>query len=87
MKTKIKNMVKKIATTPSIKFLVLAFLFLQNFVMAQESNATVEMADVMRSNGKIYVVVGVILIIFFGIVSYLLLLNKKINNLEAKLKK
>ena len=80
-------MVKKIITTPSIKFLVLAFLFLQNFVMAQESNATVEMADVMRSNGKIYVVVGVILIIFFGIVSYLLLLNKKINNLEAKLKK
>ena len=80
-------MVIKIITTPSIKFLVLAFLFLQNFVMAQESNATVEMADVMRSNGKIYVVVGVILIIFFGIVSYLLLLNKKINNLEAKLKK
>jgi CcmD family protein len=55
--------------------------------MAQENNATVEMADVMRSNGKIYVVVGVILIIFFGIVTYLVVLNKKINNLEAKLKK
>ncbi|MFN5793595.1 MAG: CcmD family protein [Bacteroidota bacterium] len=80
-------MVKKIITAPSIKFLVLAFLFLQNFVVAQENNTTVEMADVMRSNGKIYVVVGVILIIFFGIVTYLLLLNKKINNLEAKLKK
>lgn len=80
-------MVKKIITAPSIKFLVLAFLFLQNFVVAQENNTTVEMADVMRSNGKIYVVVGVILIIFFGIVTYLLLLNKKINNLETKLKK
>lgn len=80
-------MVKKIITAPSIKFLVLAFLFLQNFVVAQENNTTLEMADVMRSNGKIYVVVGVILIIFFGIVTYLLLLNKKINNLEAKLKK
>jgi CcmD family protein len=80
-------MVKKIITAPSIKFLVLAFLFLQNFVVAQENNTTVEMADVMRSNGKIYVVVGVILIIFFGIVTYLLLLNKKINKLEAKLKK
>ncbi|MFN5628489.1 MAG: CcmD family protein [Bacteroidota bacterium] len=74
-------MVKKIITAPSIKFLVLAFLFLQNFVVAQENNTTVEMADVMRSNGKIYVVVGVILIIFFGIVTYLLFLNKNINKL------
>jgi len=80
-------MTKKITYSPSIKLLILAILFLQNFVMAQENNATVEMADVMRSNGKIYVVVGVILIIFFGIVTYLVVLNKKINNLEAKLKK
>jgi len=80
-------MTKKITSSPSIKLLILAFLFLQNFVMAQANNATVEMADVMRSNGKIYVVVGVILIIFFGIVTYLVVLNKKINNLEAKLKK
>ncbi|MEI6523773.1 MAG: CcmD family protein [Bacteroidota bacterium] len=80
-------MTKKITSSPSIKLLILAFLFLQNFVMAQENNATIEMADVMRSNGKIYVVVGVILIIFFGIVTYLVVLNKKINNLEAKLKK
>ncbi len=80
-------MTKKITSSPSIKLLILAFLFLQNFVMAQENNATVEMADVMRSNGKIYVVVGVILIIFFGIVTYLVVLNKKINNLEVKLKK
>jgi len=80
-------MTKKITYSPSIKLLILAILFLQNFVMAQENNATLEMADVMRSNGKIYVVVGVILIIFFGIVTYLVVLNKKINNLEAKLKK
>jgi CcmD family protein len=82
-----KNTIQKIATNPSTKLLVLLFLFLQNIVLAQQNNTSVEMADVMRSNGKIYVVVGVILIIFFGIVSYLFILNKKINNLEAKLKK
>lgn len=78
---------QKIATIPSTKLLVLLFLVLQNIVLAQQNNTSVEMADVMRSNGKIYVVVGVILIIFFGIVTYLFTLNKKINNLEAKLKK
>ena len=41
-----------------------------------------EMADLLRSNGKIYVVVSVLSIIFIGIVSYLVFLDKKINKLE-----
>jgi CcmD family protein len=38
----------------------------------------------MRHNGKIYVVVGVILIIFIGIILYLVRLDRKITKLEKE---
>lgn len=41
-----------------------------------------QMAELLRSNGKIYVVVSVLSIIFIGIVAYLLFLDKKINRME-----
>ena len=40
------------------------------------------MADTMRENGKIYVVVAVILTILAGILLYLIRLDKKISKLE-----
>ncbi|MBK8848206.1 MAG: CcmD family protein [Bacteroidetes bacterium] len=43
--------------------------------------------DLMRSNGKILVVVGVIAIIFAGIVAYLINLDKKIKKLEDEKQK
>jgi hypothetical protein len=43
----------------------------------------VEMADGMRSNGKIYVVLAVILTIFAGIIFYLVRLDRKISKLES----
>jgi CcmD family protein len=46
----------------------------------------VPMADTFRSEGKIYVVVAVILIILFGMFFYLFRLDKKINKLEEELK-
>jgi uncharacterized protein HemX len=45
-------------------------------------NSSVEMADVMRSNGKIYVVVAVILTLFLGLVVYLIRLDQKVSKLE-----
>ena len=81
-----KNKPQLMHTFSSVKLQTLLFLFLSTVVFAQENNSQVEMADVMRSNGKIYVVVGVVLIIFLGITTYLYLLNKKINRLEEKLK-
>tara|TARA_B110000977_G_scaffold169923_1_gene220247 strand:+ start:1462 stop:1605 length:144 start_codon:yes stop_codon:yes gene_type:complete len=42
----------------------------------------VEMADVMRSNGKIYVVVAVIATIFIGLMIYLIRIDKKVQKLE-----
>lgn len=45
-------------------------------------HAETEMADIMRSNGKIYVVVAVLATIFAGIFVYLLMLDRKITKLE-----
>lgn len=44
------------------------------------------MADEMRSNGKIYVVVAVLVTIFIGIVIYLIRLDRKISKLEKESK-
>jgi CcmD family protein len=41
-----------------------------------------KMADLMRSNGKIYVVVTVLVIILAGLITYLVQLDRKISRLE-----
>lgn len=46
----------------------------------------VEMADSMRENGKIYVVVGVLLIILIGLIIYLISIDKSVRKLEKNLK-
>lgn len=51
---------------------------------ADYANNTVEMADVMRSNGKIYVVVGVVLIIFMGIIFYMVKVDRKLSRIEGE---
>ncbi len=66
---------------------ILLFLFLsaiQLSVLAQE-RPQVEMADTMRSNGKIYVVVAVILTIFAMLVIYLIRLDRKMSKLEKNI--
>lgn len=71
-------MIKKIAA-------ILAFcLVFANSVLAQMPQ--VEMADALRANGKIYVVVIIIAIIFLGIVAYLIHLDRKISKLEKEKK-
>ncbi len=43
-----------------------------------------EMADAMRSNGKIYVVVGCLLIVLSGLFIYLFMTDRKLQKLEEK---
>jgi nitrogen fixation/metabolism regulation signal transduction histidine kinase len=63
-------------------FFLLTVLFVQTgYAQTQQP----EMADVMRSNGKIYVVVGIILIVLIGLFTYLFTLDRKIGKLESKL--
>jgi hypothetical protein len=54
------------------------FLFLCTAASAQE----VEMADSMRANGKIYVVVAVCLTILAGLFIYVFLVDRKISRFE-----
>jgi predicted membrane channel-forming protein YqfA (hemolysin III family) len=58
------------------------FMLIQRIGIAQ---GTIDMAETMRSNGKIYVVVGVISIIFLGIIIYLIRLDSKISRIEKKI--
>ncbi|WP_332912376.1 CcmD family protein [Algoriphagus boritolerans] len=51
---------------------------------ADYTNNSVEMADKMRADGKIYVLVGIIAIIFVGITVYLVNTDRKISKLEKK---
>jgi len=64
---------------------VTTLLLLINFLsQAQSTTDTVDMADTMRSNGKIYVVIAVILTIFAGIIIYLIRLDRKMTKLEKE---
>ncbi|MBA3829744.1 MAG: CcmD family protein [Taibaiella sp.] len=61
----------------------LSFLYiLLMAATASAQQAGTEMADTMRSNGKIYVVVLVLATIFVGIIVYLIRLERKITKLE-----
>jgi len=70
-------MMKKLAT------LLLLILINQLNVLAQSSNA-VEMATGLRSSGKIYVVVLVIVLLFVGVTAYLISIDRKLNKLEKR---
>lgn len=49
---------------------------------AQEKE--VQMGDMMRDNGRIYVVVAVVLTILIGLILYVIRLDKKITRLEKE---
>ena len=70
------------------KLLVFLFLFIGSNLTAQTNSIKNEtMADLMRSNGKIYVVVAVVATILIGLIAYMLRVEKKISTLEKDLKK
>jgi hypothetical protein len=85
---KIMNSIGKVL----FRTVALFFLLAQSTVLfAQEKisigandykNDSVEMADLFRQDGKIYVVVAVLLTIFFGLMFFLVMLDRKISKLE-----
>lgn len=60
---------------------IIVALFFSLNIFAQQTQQ-VEMADVMRRDGKIYTVVAVILTILFGLFIYLIFIDRKISRLE-----
>ena len=63
------------------KILLCICLLLSTMIMFAQ-NGDVQMADTMRSNGKIYVVFAVALVILIGIILYLIRLDRKLTRLE-----
>jgi hypothetical protein len=62
-------------------FLSCLFLSFNSFSQEVSSNDET-MASIMRSNGKIYVVVAVLLTILIGLILYLINIDRKISKLE-----
>lgn len=62
------------------------FLVLLVILGYGQGSEKVEMADALRSSGKIYVVVSVIAVIFLGIATYLIYMERRISKLEKEQK-
>ncbi len=66
-----------------LKYLItVATLFSSQLLLAQQD---VEMADTMRAEGKIYVVVAILVLILAGLIGYLVILDKKVTRLENRI--
>lgn len=66
-------------------FAIVVFSFISLLMQAQENiKQKTEMADLMRSNGKIYVVIAVIITILAGLIIYLRRVDRKIGRLEKE---
>ena len=62
--------------------LALAYMLFTLCAMAQDNS--VEMATGLRSSGKIWVVVGVVLTIMIGMYIYLFTIDKRVKKLEDR---
>jgi hypothetical protein len=63
--------------------ILLVFSMIASLVIwAQNGSEEIGMADTMRQNGKIYVVVAVLLTIMAGLIIYLVRLDRKLSKLE-----
>ena len=65
-------------------FSLLLMMLVTIFVQAQEGAAKSGFGETMRSNGRIYVVIAVILTILIGLILYLVRLDRKIRKFEKE---
>ena len=74
--------------SPIYKLLCLSiFTFFQTLSLVAQNDPSVEMADTMRSEGKIYVVVALLASVFVGIVIYMLILERRVKKIEREFHK
>ncbi len=62
-------------------FTALSLAVTQTFAQSE-----IEMADTMRAEGKIYVVVAILTLILAGLIVFLISMDRKVRNLEGRLK-
>ena len=70
-----------------MKFLNTLLILLVSSFTGMAQQADIEMADQFRADGKIYVVIAVVLLILVGIFIYLFSLDKKVTRLEKEVSK
>ena len=64
---------------PFVAFILLSFI--PSLINAQATSP-----DFLRSTGKIYVVVAVIVVVFIGIIFFLVRLDRKLTKIENQIK-
>ncbi len=67
-----------------MKSTLLVFLFSLLSLSGFAQGAEVEMADTLRANGKIYIVVICVAIILVGMIVYLFAIDRRLKMLEKK---
>ena len=78
-----KNTLKKMRVWISLFVALLANI---SVALAQETaSSQIDMADTMRSEGKIYVVVVVVSIVFTGLIIYAFNIERKLGKVEKEL--
>lgn len=67
-----------------MKKIVFSLILILSTVQLFAQDNGVEMADVLRSNGKIYVVVVCIVIVLLGLLAYLFSIDKRLKKIEKQ---
>jgi CcmD family protein len=63
-------------------FVVICGLLLSSSLLAQDTTGVKEVTTGLRADGKIYVVIAVALTVLFGLIAYLISLDRKISRIE-----
>ena len=66
-------------------FIAFCSLLLASLFSFGQETDKIDMAEAMRSNGKIYVVVAVVAIIFIGLVIFLITIARQVKKLEKQM--
>jgi cytochrome c biogenesis factor len=66
------------------KFMLTLAMLLSFLGAFAQPNNGIEMADEMMKNGKIYVVVAVLCVVFACLAAYLIILDRRISKLEKE---
>ena len=64
------------------KFLILLGLTISHIAVFAQKTSGTDMADTMRSSGKIYVVIATIAIVFIGLAIYLFAIDRRLKKIE-----
>jgi len=65
----------------SMRYITLIGLLFSSFIASSQN---VQMAETMRSEGKIYVVIAVLAVILVGLFLYLITIDRKVSKLEKE---